>query len=177
MASRLVVLGAAALTLFFIIYVTSVAAQRGARLSPIPPTVCSLPNIPVGCTWISTANATAPCAGHVYCRNPTTTFGSTRVVNATEELNNSLNAGFKFNSSVFAATSVSQCELVRISLCWNNAPSQAVCINSAYDSEYRSQYANISNSSPQHACPLYILEGTMSCAVSDGTCVLVDNTT
>ncbi len=30
-------------------------------------TICSLPNIPFGCVWISTANSTAPCAGHLSC--------------------------------------------------------------------------------------------------------------
>ena len=40
-------------------------------------TICSLPMIPAGCTWISTANATAPCAGHVACPTNTTISATT----------------------------------------------------------------------------------------------------
>ncbi|MDE1823138.1 MAG: hypothetical protein KGH50_02325 [Candidatus Micrarchaeota archaeon] len=97
-------------------------------------------------------------------------------INASEELNNSLKEGFAFNYSVFAANSASECELVRISQCWNNAPSQAVCINRAYGAAYREQSSSIRNSTGPIVCAMYYELGNMSCTVAANYCVLVDMT-
>ncbi len=35
-------------------------------------TICNIPNVPAGCSWVSTPTATAPCAGHVSCPASTT---------------------------------------------------------------------------------------------------------
>ncbi len=43
----------------------------------IQTTACNLPNIPTGCTWVSTANQSAPCAGHVSCPVSTSTLKAT----------------------------------------------------------------------------------------------------
>lgn len=94
-------------------------------------------------------------------------------MNVSAELNNSLNEGFMFNYSVFSANSSSDCELVRISQCWNNAPSQAVCINKAYQTEYQRQFGGISNMTGPVICPMYFVSGNLSCGLSDGYCVLV----
>ncbi|MDE1851351.1 MAG: hypothetical protein KGH69_01525 [Candidatus Micrarchaeota archaeon] len=98
------------------------------------------------------------------------------IVNASAELNNSLNEGFAFNYSVFAANPSSDCELARISQCWNNAPSQAVCINSAYKASYQRQFGSISNRTGSVVCAMYYVIGNMSCTVMDGSCVLVYDT-
>ncbi len=56
---------------------TSSTPTSTAANTSVPGTICSLPMIPVGCTWVSTANATAPCAGHVYCPSNSTTIPAT----------------------------------------------------------------------------------------------------
>ncbi|MGI0100960.1 MAG: hypothetical protein ACREBH_04575 [Candidatus Micrarchaeaceae archaeon] len=56
---------------------------------PVQTTVCNLPMIPAGCNWVSTANATAPCAGYVSCTNSTGQPNSTA---ANASLNSTANA-------------------------------------------------------------------------------------
>lgn len=48
---------------------TTIPATTTAAASS---TICFIPPVPTGCSWISTPNATAPCAGHVSCPANTT---------------------------------------------------------------------------------------------------------
>lgn len=122
-------------------------------------------------TTISINATTVPAT--TYSTIPTTNV----IINASEELNNSLKAGFAFNYSVFSANSTSDCELVQISQCWNNAPSQAVCINKAYNTSYHQQYNSIRNSTGPVVCAMYYTLGNMTCTVMNNSCTLVDTTT
>ena len=64
-------------------------AYNNALLQPnitttINSTVCNTPEVPSGCQWVSTANATAPCGGYTSCPTTTvTTTTSTTTINTT----------------------------------------------------------------------------------------------
>jgi hypothetical protein len=89
-------------------------------------------------------------------------------VNISQELNNSVNAGYNFTPNDFRSASSAQCLLVLISPCDNNNPSQFVCINSAYNEIYAQQHANLSRNGG--ACPDYELAGSVSCTSSSNYC-------
>ncbi len=137
-------------------------------------TICSLPMIPVGCTWISTANATAPCAGHISCPSNATTISQlneTVVIGVKDELNNSANDGFILNRTMFYSNSSAGCERELISYCNNNVPAQFICINQKYSSLVEYQYGKIYNTA--RACPMFIEAGNISCGVVGNYCVVM----
>ena len=137
-------------------------------------TICSLPMIPAGCTWVSTANATAPCAGHISCPANATTINQpngTVAIGLKEELNNSANAGFILNQTMFYSNSSAGCERELISYCNNNVPAQFICINRKYSAVVEYQYGKIYNTA--RACPMFIEAGNISCGVVGNYCVVM----
>ncbi len=92
-------------------------------------------------------------------------------VNLTQELNNSARNGFSLNSTAFYAASASQCEKHLINFCNNNVPDQYICINRNYSESVWLQYGMVYHNRSE-ACPLYLLDGNISCGLSDNYCVV-----
>ena len=87
-----------------------------------------------------------------------------------QEMNSSAQYGFVLGSGAYASQNASGCSLQLIGGCNNNAPSQFVCVNSAYVGNVSGQYARLY--SQQRVCPAYMLPGTLGCGVSGGYCVV-----
>jgi hypothetical protein len=101
-----------------------------------------------------------------------TNLNATVAVMLAEELNNSVNAGFNLNQSMFYSNSQAGCSKELISACNNNSPQQYICINSQYVSAVSGQYPGI-YSSP-HACPMFYMAGNVSCGIVNNYCVVLD---
>lgn len=65
-------------------------------------TICNLPNIPTGCSWVSTANATALCAGYVSCISSTISSSAyTTTIVVTTDSNSVVSKIIRFFQNLF----------------------------------------------------------------------------
>ncbi len=102
--------------------------------------------------------------------------GTPRIVThpVDEELANASDFGFNVSYTMLESDSPGRCYLQQISACDNNEPGQFICANSRYSSDLQNQYSSI-YADKSRICPLIMLEGTISCGVSYGYCVVIDN--
>ncbi len=106
--------------------------------------------------------------------NSTPSYNNTYnvAINLSAEISNSNAAGFSLAQGSLASQSASGCIRVLITSCNNNVPDQFICINNSYYGAYESQNQNISMERGQQACPMFLLEGSVSCGVVSGYCVV-----
>lgn len=99
------------------------------------------------------------------------TSNATRVaVNFSFELNDSQQAGYALNQTIFRVNSQSECSIELIAYCNNNVPTQFICVNSAHAFYVAAQYNQ--THSVHQACPQYFEAGTLGCAVQGNYCVV-----
>jgi hypothetical protein len=126
---------------------------------------------------VATVNVHAqPSTSYSTTTTPTTTIPA----RALWELNDATFFGFRINSSVIAANSVSQCSLFSVEYCNNNQWGDNICINNAYFGEMEDQYNSIyyiNSPNPNGTfigCSEMYFAGTMSCLFQQGYCVVND---
>ena len=109
--------------------------------------------------------------GELSVLTPSNNSSGTVAVNLAQELQNSAQAGFNLNESMFYASSLSECSMQQISQCDNNAPNQFICVNQQYNATVSSQYRNIYSTPAE--CPMYIMEGNVSCGLVGNYCAVM----
>ena len=74
------------------------------------------------------------------------------------------------SAAIFSCTNSNQCALVPVTVCQNGMPSQSICINNSYYSEYMMWYSELRQST--HAfCPMFIMRSNLGCACISNYCV------
>lgn len=82
-------------TLLFPLFILVIVSFVSYSIFSSRSVACSLPMIPVGCTWVSTATALTPCAGYISCPAAHNTSVTTNTSSGTFNYFNLTGSGYK----------------------------------------------------------------------------------